>query len=309
MNHRPLGRTGLTVSALSLGTVALGVDYGIAAPGDFGRPAEEDSVRLVRAAIDRGVTLFDTAPAYGDSERILGRATSGRTDVIIATKVNPAAFGGVETGRAVAASIDASRRALGRDELDIVQIHNATPETIADGAVIAALVEARSRRWVRVIGASVYGEDAALAVIRSGEYGVLQVALNALDQRMMRHVLPAAHAAGLGVVVRSAFLKGALTPKAQWLPESLAPLRDAAARARDLLAAGSWERLPDAAMRFCLSVPAVASVLTGARTLEELDAALAAEAAGPLDGKTLEDAAALAIADERLLNPSYWPVA
>jgi aryl-alcohol dehydrogenase-like predicted oxidoreductase len=308
VNYRPLGRTGLTVSALSLGTVALGVDYGIAAPGEFGRPAEEDAVRLVRAAIDRGVTLFDTAPAYGDSERILGRAASGHPDVVIATKVNPATFGGVEAGRAVAASIDLSRRTLGRDVLDIVQIHNATREMIDEGAVTAALVDARQRGLVRVVGASVYGEDAAMAVIESGQYGVLQVALNALDQRMMGRVLPAADAAGLGVVVRSAFLKGALTRKAQWLPESLAALRDAAARARDLLAGGSWDRLPDAAMRFCLSVPGVASALTGARTLEELDAALVAEAAGPLDRPTFEHAATLALTDERLLNPSYWPV-
>jgi len=120
--------------------------------------------------------------------------------------------------------------------------------------------------------------------------------------------MPAAEAAGIGVIVRSAFLKGALTPKAQWLPESLAPVRDAAARVRDLLAGGSWERLPDAAMRFCLSAPHIASVLTGARTLAELDAALAAEAAGPLDPSMLAAAAALALADERLLNPSYWPV-
>jgi aryl-alcohol dehydrogenase-like predicted oxidoreductase len=308
VRYRQLGRTGLTVSALSLGTVALGVDYGIAAPGEFGRPAEEDAIRLVRAAIERGVTLVDTAPAYGDSERIVGRAVGRDAAVIIATKVNPAAFGDADVRRGVTASIESSRRALGRDTLDIVQIHNATREMIADGAITAALVDARRRRVVRVIGASVYGEDAAMAVIESGEYGVLQVALNALDQRMMREVLPAADAAGVGVIVRSAFLKGALTPKAQWLPEPLAPLRDAAARARDLLAGGSWDRLPDAAMRFCLSVPGVASVLTGARTLAELDAAVASETAGPLADPIMASAAALATADEQLLNPSLWPV-
>jgi aryl-alcohol dehydrogenase-like predicted oxidoreductase len=308
VRYRPLGRTGLTVSALSLGTVALGVDYGIAAPGDFGRPGEADAVRVVRSAIDRGVTLVDTAPAYGDSERIVSRAAGGHPEVIVATKVNPAAFGGVGIGRAVAASIESSRRALGREVLDIVQIHNATREMIDQGAVTAALVDARDRGLVRVIGASVYGEDAAMAVIQSGEFGVLQVALNALDQRMMRRVLPAADAAGLGVIVRSAFLKGALTPKAQWLPEPLAPLRDAAARARDLLGAGSWDRLPEAAMRFCLSVPLVASVLTGAQTLAELDAAVAAEGSGPLTDSVMTSAAALATNDERLLNPSLWPV-
>ena len=148
-----------------------------------------------------------------------------------------------------------------------------------------------------------------MAVIESGAYAVLQVALNALDQRMLRTVLPAAAAAGVGVIVRSAFLKGALTPKAQWLPEPLAPLRDAAARARDLLAGGSWDRLPEAAIRFCLSVPGVASVLTGARTIRELDEAVEAEAAGPFEPAVISSAAALALDEERLVNPSHWPVA
>ncbi|HXI30439.1 MAG TPA: aldo/keto reductase, partial [Vicinamibacterales bacterium] len=192
--------------------------------------------------------------------------------------------------------------------LDIVQIHNATRDTIDNRALTDALLDAKRRGLVRAIGASVYGEDAALAVIASGAFGVLQVALNALDQRMRDRVLPAAAAAGVGVVVRSAFLKGALTAKAQWLPEALAPVRDAGRRARDLLAGGSWDALPEAAMRFCLSVPDVASVLTGARTRPELDAALAAEATGPLDAATLAASARLALTDDALLNPSRWPI-
>jgi aryl-alcohol dehydrogenase-like predicted oxidoreductase len=318
VNYRPLGRTGLTVSALSLGTVSLGVDYGIAAPGSFGRPTENEAIRLLRAAIDGGITLIDTAPAYGDSERIVGCAAGRDPRVIVATKIDPTAAAGVASGfpsaglgagsRAVIASLESSLRVLDRDVLDIVQIHNATREMIDEGAVTDALLDAKRRGLIRILGASVYGEAAALAVIRSGEYGVLQVAVNALDQRMMRDVLPAAEAAGVGVILRSAFLKGALTPKAQWLPEALAPLREAAARARDVLAGGSWDRLPDAAMRFCLSVPHAASVLAGARTLAELDEAIAAEAAGPLDTSALAMAAGLALTDDRLLNPSHWPV-
>jgi aryl-alcohol dehydrogenase-like predicted oxidoreductase len=300
----------VTVSALSLGTVALGVDYGIAAPGGFGHPSEDDAIGLIRAALDRGVTLVDTAPAYGDSERIVGRAAGRDPRAIIATKITPPAPPDVDSGfsRTVIASLECSLRALGRDTVDIVQIHNATREMIEEGAVTDALLEALRRGLVRVIGASVYGEDAALAVIRSGRYGVLQIAFNALDQRMMREVLPAADAAGIGVIVRSAFLKGALTPKAQWLPDPLAALRESAARARDVIAGGSWDRLPEAAMRFCLSVPHVASVLTGARTIGELDEAIAAEAAGPLDPALVARASALAITDEHLLNPSHWPV-
>ena len=310
MHYRPLGHTGLTVSALSLGTVSLGVDYGIAAPGEFGRPDEADAIALIRAALDAGVTLIDTAPAYGDSERIVGIAAGRDARAIIATKVpspsSPTAVS--DFSQAVIASLESSLRRLRRDVLDIVQIHNPTRETIDDRAVTDALLEAKARGLVRAIGASVYGEEAALAVVRSGEYSVLQIALNALDQRMRARVLPAAAAAGVGVLVRSAFLKGALTAKAQWLPQTLERVQTAAARARDVLADGSWDRLPDAALRFCLSVPDVSSVLTGTRTRAELEAALAAEAVGPLDAATLAASSTLAVSDDALVNPSMWPI-
>jgi len=320
VRYRPLGRTGVTISALSLGTVALGVDYGIDAPGEFGRPSEADAIRLVQAAVERGITLIDTAPAYGAAERIVGRAVGRDPRIVIASKIIPPVVGadprvgpgghmGPPLHASITASLEKSLRALNRDVLDIVQIHNATRETIDDGAMTDALVDAKRRGLVRWLGASVYGEEAALAVIRDGRYDVLQVALNALDQRMAREVLPAAAAAGVGVIVRSAFLKGALTPKAQWLPDAMAHVREAAERARDVLAGGVWDRLPAAAMRFCLSAPHVASVLTGARTIAELDAAMAAEAADTFDAAVMAKAAQLAMTDERLLNPSFWPIA
>ncbi len=305
MKYRPLGRTGLTVSALSLGTVSLGIDYGIRAPGSFGRPSEDNAIELVRAAVAGGITFIDTSPAYGDAERIVGRAVVDHVDVIVATKVAPAAIQAADPG-GIEASLHSSLRALGRDVLDVVQVPNATRAMIEEGRVTRALAKAKDAGLVRVLGATVYDEPAALAVIGSREYGVLQVAFDVLDQRM-RQVIPKADAEGIGVVVRSAFLKGALTWKAQHLPEALASLRRAAERARDELADGSWERLPMVAMRFCLSAPHVSTVLAGPRTFAELDAAVAAEAAGPLDAEVMVRAASLKIEDDELLNPSRWP--
>jgi aryl-alcohol dehydrogenase-like predicted oxidoreductase len=300
--ERPLGRTGLTVSALSLGTAALGADYGIGEAGAAARPPEHDAVALIRTAVDQGVTFIDTAPAYGDAERLVGLAVGGNPRVVIATKVT----GEPHHEEAILGSIDASRRALGRDVIDVLQIHNATAALIEDGRVTRVLIEARRRGAVRVLGATVYGTDAARAVIRAGEFGVMQVALNILDQRMLREVMPRADAAGIGVVVRSAFLKGALTPRAAWLPDALAPLRAAATRVRDDLAGGAWDALPRVALRFCLSAPHVSSVLAGVSTRAELEEALSAEAAGPLDDGTRAHAAALAIESDDLLNPSRW---
>src|SRR5262249_20569566 len=117
VTERPLGGTGLMVSALSLGTVSLGTDYGIAAPDGSGRPGQDDAVAVVRHALDHGITLIDTAPAYGDAERIVGLAIADDRRAVVATKV--------DAGGDVAASIESSRRRLGRDVLDIVQVHSA----------------------------------------------------------------------------------------------------------------------------------------------------------------------------------------
>lgn len=309
---RTLGRTGLLVSAVGFGTVSLGLDYGIAAPDRFGRPGDADAIATLRRAADAGVTLYDTAPAYGDSERILGEALGDRRDCVLATKVTVPRDGdgqplrGPTLAAALEAQLDQSRRLLRRDPLELVQIHNATVELLADGELLELLEAARARGQLRHVGASVYREAEALAAIASGRVDVLQVAYSVLDQRMAPRVFPAAQAAGVGILARSAFLKGALTDKAQFLPPALTPLREAADRARAALDV-DWSGLPAAALRFCLSAPAIGSVLFGARTREELDAAVTAAAAGPLPPALLARTPALAIADESLLDPSRWP--
>lgn len=303
----------MRVSELALGTVELGMDYGIAVPGEFGRPTEGNAIRIVRQAVERGVNLFDTAPAYGESERVLGMGLAGRDDCYIATKVTVPSdedgkvLRGSDLQRAVRRSLESSLRALGRETLDVVQIHNATPEVFRQGDMADALLDARTEGLVRFLGASVYGEAAALAVIDASCFDVLQVAYNVLDQRMARRVLPAASRAGVGVVGRSVLLKGALSAKAQWLPEELIPLKAAAKRAMELMA-GSWDALPAAALRFCLSAPEIDTVLIGVRTVGELGDALAAVSAGPLAPDVARAAAGLVLDEERLVNPSNWPL-
>jgi len=141
--------------------------------------------------------------------------------------------------------------------------------------------------------------------VRTGKIHVLQVALSLLDQRMCQRVFPEAEAAGIGVLTRSALLKGALTKRAQWLPESLEPVTRASEHAVEGLGT-TWEGLPEMALRFCLTVPAAHTVLVGARSREELQASLTAQSAGPLDSMLLETAQTMGLDSEQLLNPSYW---
>ena len=314
MLYQKFGRTDLQVSVLSMGTVSLGMDYGIERPGDFGCPEESLSIQFLQAAADAGINLFDTAPGYGKSENILGKALGGRPECVFATKlsIHRDAEGRFLSGESlrkfVENSLEHSRAVLRRDVLNIVQIHNATEELLKHDEVMDHLSEAKAKGIVRFLGASVYTVPEAMAVIRDGRFDVLQVAYNLLDQRMAEKVFPAAHESGIGLLTRSAFLKGVLTGKAKWLPREMHSLQAVAERAKDLLS-GSWERLPEVALRFCFSNPLISSVLVGPRTISELESALSAESAGSLPFDLLEKTVSLAVADPALLNPSSWPIA
>jgi aryl-alcohol dehydrogenase-like predicted oxidoreductase len=313
MLYKKLGQTGLSVSAISFGTVSLGVDYGIEVPGNFGRPEELEVIRLLRQAADSGINLFDTAPNYGTSERCLGEAIGGRSDCYIATKVSiPYLTGGEvlkgkEMSVSIESSIESSLNNLKRDYLDIVQIHNATIPVINEGTMTDYLLKAKEEGIINFIGASVYTEAEALAVIDTGCFDVLQVAYNLLDQRMAKRVFPAAKHGGVGIIVRSALLKGVLTSKSEWLPPELSSLKAAAQRCRDTLS-GTWEKLPEMAVRFCISAPEVSSTLVGVRTKDELLEALHVSDSGPFSESMLSAATNLALHDDFLLNPSNWPV-
>ncbi len=304
---RMLGRTGVKVSALSLGTVSLGMDYGLPAPDGFGRPSEREAIGVVSAAIHAGINLFDTAPGYGDAERLLGEVLAHRSDCVVATKVavptEELSIGEIEAQ--VQASLHQSLENLRRDVLDIVQLHNATVKLLKREEVLRVLLQAQREGKIRFLGASVYTEEEALAVIRCGCFDVLQVAHNLLDQQMAQRVFGAASHAGIALILRSALLKGALTEKAQWLPLELAELRAAAGELKSR--SGSWQALTQTAYRFCLAVPEASSVLVGARTIDELNQALKAAEFGPL---APVDAAAYrqSALHEGWLNPSRWNV-
>jgi len=306
-----LGKTALQVSRIALGTAAFGLpDYGIREPGEAGAPSESDAIRVIQAANERGINFFDTARGYGESEAILGKALKGRSNCVIATKVSVPRRVNNENAtlsiRAVTESIETSLRCLQRETIDIVQIHNATSGDLREGGILEVLSLARKQGKLRFVGASVYGEDAALGAIRSGKIDVLQIAINLLDQRMMTTVLPEARKTDVGVIARSALLKGALTDRVKMLPAELRPLADAAERAREILGE-TWESLPRAALRFCLSVPGAHSVLVGLRKISELSGSLEAEENGPLSDAMMKEASLLKLSDENLLNPSHWP--
>src|SRR3981081_349448 len=311
MDYIQLGATDLRVSRLGVGTAAFGLDrYGITAPGEGSVDPVEGIANLNRAE-EGGVNFFDTAPAYGRSEELLGEALADHKDCFVATKVRiPQDLGEISQSELtcrVNQSVDESLRRLRREVLDVVQIHNATVHVLQQGNMVACLERAREAGKLRYIGASLYGEDAAVPAIRTGKIQILQIALSLLDQRMCEKVIPEARTSGVGILALSALLKGALTKRAQWLPPRLQALSQASERAVRELGA-CWESLPSMALRFCLSVEGVHCVLSGVRNAAETDDCLAACAAGPIAPGLLTKAHGFGLRGDLFLHPSTWGV-
>jgi aryl-alcohol dehydrogenase-like predicted oxidoreductase len=294
--------------ALGIGTAALAVPYG--APGST-RPAPEAALarRTLLAAVERGVRFVDTAPAYGDAEALVGDALGAREDCLIATKLAIPAAGWEEltpaqTRAHVRASAEASLRALRRERIDLLQVHNADEALVRNGAVGEALGELREAGLVAMTGATVYGEANALAAIASPAFDAVQVAYSALDRRPERGVLQAAAGSGTKVIARSLLLRGVLSSAGQGLEGPFAALGAAADAVRTALGA-SWEELPGAAVAFVLARPGIACALLGPRDETELVALL--EQAERFKRIAAEVELPDAELPDQLLDPSRWP--
>jgi len=310
MNYRRLGRTGLQVSEIGLGTVELGLDYGVPVAGEHLRPPEEHAARLLNRALDLGVNFIDTARAYGTSEEIIGRALKGRrNEYILASKLARIRDEGQSAGELaeqVKASIAESLRMLQTDVIDLLQLHLASVEVITKGRMLAAVKEAQQAGYVRFIGASTYGEEEPLAALRDGGYDTLQVAYNLADKTLEEQVLPLAQQQDVGIVVRSVLLRGVLTHRYHLLPEPLAELRSAIAELSRLAEAEGCN-LPEMAYRFVLAHPAVTTALVGTARIEELEAALAFAGRPSLPPARVAAIRQITISDLSQLNPGTWP--
>jgi D-threo-aldose 1-dehydrogenase len=292
---------------LGIDTAALAVPYG--PPGaELPPPDRAAARRTLLAALERGVRFFDTAPAYGEAEALVGAALGGREDCTVATKLAIPSAGWealspAQTRVHVRASVLASLRALERERLDVLQIHNAQETLIRRGVVVQALVDLRDEGLVATLGATVYGETDALAVVATPELEVVQIAYSALDRRAEHSVLPAALAANKTVLARSLLLRGVLTPAGRDLHGSFAPLADAADAVRQAFGV-SWGQLPGAAVAYVASRPGISHALLGPRDEAELNALL--DRAECFQEAATSWQPALPALPEWLLDPSRW---
>jgi aryl-alcohol dehydrogenase-like predicted oxidoreductase len=211
MLSRTLGRTGRSVSAISLGTWQLG--------GDWGTVSEADARTVLDASVAAGVTMFDTADVYGDgrSEQLIGGylAANPDLDIFVATKIGRRADQ-VPDNYALANFrdwIDRSRTNLRTDRLDLVQLHCPPTAVFESDEVFDALDTLVAEGAIANYGVSVETSAQALTAIARPRVASVQIILNAFRLKPLDRVLPAAIDAGVGIIARVPLASGLLSGK------------------------------------------------------------------------------------------------
>ncbi len=308
MRYRKLGRTGLKVSEIGFGAWGIGAAQWIGAQ-------DEVSLRALKCARDQGVNFFDTALAYGmgHSERLLARAFGRSSEVIIASKVPPKnmvwpAHRGTPLARVfpkahVLHALDQTLRNLGGDRVDLYQFHVWADEWAAQAEWADTVQEMRRSGKARFVGISINDHEPVnvLKALDTGLVDSVQVIYNIFDQSPEDKLFPYCLQHEIGVLARCPFDEGSLTGKIR--PATEFPEGDfrneyfAGDRKKQVWmrvqkisqgAGVALEQMPQLALRFCLSAPAVSTVIPGMRTPEHVASSTASSAAGPLSPQVVE---------------------
>lgn len=309
METRVLGRTGRSVGVVGLGCWQLGADWG--------EVADETAHAVLSAALDAGVTFLDTADVYGDgrSEKFVGRvlAERGREGITVATKMGrradplvPEAF----TLDAYRAWTDRSRANLGVDTLDLVQLHCPPTEVYRRQRTYDDLDTLVAEGRIAAYGVSVETVEEALLAIAQPNVATVQIILNLFRRKPLEQVLPAARAAGVGIIARVPLASGLLSGRydehttfgpddhrsynrhgeAFDVGETFAgvPYEVGVVAAREVSALTQpGESTSELALRWIIDQPGVSVVIPGARTPSQAVANVEAAELPPLDPDTL----------------------
>lgn len=297
MSYRKLGRTGVRVSPLTLGTMNFGA---------YGNADHDDAVKIIRHALDAGINIVDTADAYsqGESEVIVGKALKGRRDdVIVASKFHVQFGDGINTRgssrRWIFQAVENSLRRLQLDHLDLYQAHKPDPD-VDLAETLGALDDLVRQGKIRYYGTTTYEPhllvEAQWVAQRDSLHRPVteQAPYSILARGAERATLPVAQQHGLGVLTWSPLAGGWLSGRhragseappsrrAEKMPSRHDPEHEDNRRKRDIaveldaLAAEAGISVAQLAVAFALNHPAVSSVIIGPRTLEQFTSVLPA---------------------------------
>jgi aryl-alcohol dehydrogenase-like predicted oxidoreductase len=307
MEYRPLGRTGVQVSKLCLGTMMFGA---------WGNTDHDDSIRIIHRALDAGVNFVDSADVYsaGESEEIVGKALKGRRDdVVLATKFwGPMGDGANQGGvsrRWIISEVESSLRRLGTDWIDLYQMHRPDPAVDID-ETLGALTDLVQQGKVRYIGSSSFSAGQIVEAQWTARdrnlqrFRTEQPPYSLLVRGIELDVLPTAQRHGMGILTYSPLAGGWLS--GSWTADSspTSPARRRLAARFDMSLPENQRKLEaveelakvaddaglpliELAIAFVVNHPGVTSAIIGPRTMEQLDSQLPA-ADAVLDAAVLD---------------------
>ena len=318
MEHRPIPRLAKQVSVVGLGTWQLGADWGSVTAGD--------AHAVLDAAVEAGVSFFDTADVYGDgrSEQFCGELHRRHPEITIATKMGRRAEQLPQNynREAFAAWNERSRANLGVERIDLVQLHCPPDAAYEDDAVFEALDALVADGHIGAYGVSVETCAQALRAIERPHVASVQIILNCFRLKPLEQVLPAALEAGVGIVARvplaSGLLSGRYDEQTTFAPEDHrnynrhgeafdvgetfagVPYETGLAAVRELKGLlDPGMTLAQFALRWVIDQAGVSTVIPGARNAEQVHQNVAAAALPPLRADQLDGVAEVY---ERLLR-------
>ena len=297
MHYRTLGRTGIEVSEVGYGAWGIGQSQWIGAE-------DEESLQALRRAIELGLTFIDTALGYGrgHSEKLVGEVVRDVDErIVVATKVPPknlvwpaaagTAVADAFPGEHVRRCAERSLSNTGLDVLDVLQLHVWLDDWIEDGDWLEVVQALKDEGKIRAFGVSIndHQPETALKAVASGVVDTVQVIYNVFDQSPEDELLGACEEHGVGVIVRVPFDEGGLTGRItadSTFPEG--DFRNAYFRGDrkaqvvehvEAICADlgiTADELPELALRYVLSHPAVSTVIPGMRSIRNVERNVAA---------------------------------
>lgn len=281
---------GKSISKMSLGTVQFGLHYGIA--NDVGKPPEEQSFEMIKAALEGGVTSIDTARAYGDSEDIIGRYFKENPENIpfVSTKVPPFPEADVKLlEKHIIESVETSLECLGLKKVENIMLHNGVSlfrygdET---AKIMGSLVK---RGYCDMVGASVYDAKEIDKMLTYEEYTATQVPMSIFDQRLINGgYIEKLAERGYTTFVRSVFLQGLFFLDPEKITDEIL-IRHALPGIKKIREISEKEGMTivELAIAFLRDYPGVTSLVLGSDNVDQVRANIRCFDAHPLSEETV----------------------
>lgn len=312
--HSDYGTWPSAISPLTLGTVQLGMPYGIA--NQLGQPDEAMAARILSAALDGGITCLDTASAYGSAEQVLGRylRENARSAAVITKLILKAdretTLADLE--RQIEEGIRTSLERLQTDLIPAVLLHRPNVLGIFGGQVTELLLKHVKRGHIGTIGASLLSFDPQEFAdnwqeLQKDCYEIVQLPMNVLDRRMFANgTFAQLRDSSKQLFVRSIYLQGLLFMKPDGLEDRLKPAAPWLARLQSF-AEQEGMSVPEFAFSYIHHMPGIASIVFGAESPEQVEDNIALLGTPAIREKTLQEMArAFADVPEFVITPSRW---